>query len=559
LAAFKFELSTIEAVVAAPDPIVCLPDPVIFNNNSANGNAFFWDFGDNTFSTDINPSHLYPGPGIYTVTLVVTDTNGCFSPDSIEFIVNIGSFTGSAIQPNGPICPGDSYQLEASGGINYVWSPAQFLDNPNVFNPIATVNQTTDFMVIISDSCGIDTAYVTLPVFIGGTTISNDTSICIGNSVDLFATGGVSYTWTPDLYLDDPFSSMPVSTPDADIVYNVEIVTVNGCILNDSVAIDVYYTPPIPVLPDTIFLCFGATAEINASGGDTYLWSPNTNISSITDPTVFVNPVSDITYYCDFTNACGTTPDSVFIDIVAATITAGTDTIICPGESVNLWAQGGVSYSWSPYSSLNMNNTSLVTATPSIPTMYYVIGVDQYGCTNSDSVWVDLYPAAFIQTNPDVYAFYGDEVQLYATSTTTGPYIWDPAEFLSCVVCPDPIAIPNQNYFYTVSYSDENGCTAIDTVHIYYDPILYVPNTFTPNGDGMNPIFLAEGGNIKIFEMTIYNRWGELIFTSNDLNFGWDGTYDGNKCQDGTYVWKIKLTDFTDEEHDHVGHVNLLR
>ena len=72
-------------------------------------------------------------------------------------------------------------------------------------------------------------------------------------------------------------------------------------------------------------------------------------------------------------------------------------------------------------------------------------------------------------------------------------------------------------------------------------------------------IFLAEGGNIKIFEMTIYNRWGELIFTSNDLDFGWDGTYDGKECQDGTYVWKIKLTDFTNEEHDHVGHVNLLR
>ena len=132
LAAFKFELSTIEAVISNPTPLVCLPDPVIFNNNSANGNAFFWDFGDNTTSTDVNPVHFYSGPGTYTVTLVVSDTNGCFSPDSTEFIVEIGDFQGGVVQPPGPICPGEPFQFEAFGGTVYEWTPAQFLDDPTI-------------------------------------------------------------------------------------------------------------------------------------------------------------------------------------------------------------------------------------------------------------------------------------------------------------------------------------------------------------------------------------------------------------------------------------------
>ncbi|NRA13297.1 MAG: gliding motility-associated C-terminal domain-containing protein [Crocinitomicaceae bacterium] len=560
LAAFKFELSTIEALVTTPDPIVCLPDPVIFNNNSANGNAFFWDFGDNTYSNLINPTHLYPGAGTYTVTLVVTDTNQCFSPDSVEFIIIIGDFNGGVVTPPGPICPGDSYQLEAFGGVDFVWTPAAYLDDPNIAMPTATLTQTTDFMVIISDSCGIDTAYVTVPVHIGTTTISNDTSICIGNDVPLFATGGTTYEWSPSTYLDDPFSATPISLPLADIAYSVSITTSNGCDLSDTVRIDVYYTPPIPIMPDILQLCQGASTEITVSGAQSYHWYPNSNITFVDTNVVTVSPTEDFTYYCDFTNACGTTIDSVFLDVITSNITAGTDTIICPGQTTPIWAQGGISYVWSPYQTLNNANTSLVYATPTEPTTYYVIGTDQYGCSDTASVFVDLYPQPFIQTSPDVYAFLGDLVPLSATSTTSGPYQWYPTEFLNCVICENPVANPDQNYTYWVTYTDNNGCTASDSVNIYYDPIIWIPNTFTPgDGDAHNNLFFAEGGNIKTFEMLIFNRWGELIVTLNDLTDSWDGTYDGVKCQDGTYVWKVTLTSFEDEESIYNGHINLLR
>lgn len=561
LAAFKFELSTIEAVISNPTPLVCLPDPVIFNNNSANGNAFFWDFGDNTTSTDVNPVHFYSGPGTYTVTLVVSDTNGCFSPDSTEFIVEIGDFQGGVVQPPGPICPGEPFQFEAFGGTVYEWTPAQFLDDPTISDPTAIIDQTTTFQVIISDTCGIDTLNVTLEVFLGGATVSNDTSICIGNSVNLFATGGVDYVWSPSTYLNDPTSPTPVSTPTNSISYSVTITTANNCVLTETVDIDVYFTPPIPVIPDSVFLCQGASLDITVSGADTYAWDSHPTISPIVGPDVTISPTSDMYYYCDFLNACGAVRDSVFASIIAPLVVAGNDTTICPGQIATMWAEGGVNYSWTPASSLVDPTTSLVIAAPTSPTMYYVTGVDEYGCSATDSVFVDLFPLAFIQTVPDVYAFLGDNIQLGATSSTPGTYVWYPTEYLSCVVCTDPIANPDQNFTYEVTYTDINGCVSADTVNIFYDPILYVPNTFTPEDDplGVNNFFFAQGGNIAHFEMQIFNRWGELIHTLEGLDDTWDGKYNGVFCQDGTYTWKATIIDLQDEESIHVGHVNLLR
>ena len=559
LAAFKFELSTIEALVTDPAPVVCLPDAVFFTNNSANGNAFFWDFNDGSTSTDVNPSHIYPGPGNYDVTLIVSDTNGCYSSDTIVFPVYIGDFIGNVTTPPGPICPNVPYQLEASNGVNYSWTPAQFLDDPTSATPIATVAQTTVFTVIAADTCGSDTLQVTLEVFDPPHSVSNDTSICIGNSVQVFATGGNQYAWSPSVFIDDTTSSSPIATPDTTTLFYVDITSPEGCILRDSVLITVFFTPPIPIMPDSLDLCNGASISITVSGAESYFWSPNSSISSLTGSTVIVNPTNDQFYYCDFTNACGTERDSVFISIIRPDVQAGNDTIFCIGESAPLWATGGVSYQWSPSDGLNSTTTSQVIASPVVPTIYVVTGVDQFGCTDSDSVFVDLFPRPFIQTTPDVYAFMGDFIQLSATSSTTGTFTWSPSEYLSCVNCVSPVANPDQNYTYTVSYTDNNGCKASDDVQIFYDPIIYVPNTFTPDGNEFNANFLAIGGNIKTFEMRIFNRWGEEIFTSNNITIGWDSTYKGKNCPDGTYIWKIKLTGFENQEQELVGHVNLLR
>ena len=106
---------------------------------------------------------------------------------------------------------------------------------------------------------------------------------------------------------------------------------------------------------------------------------------------------------------------------------------------------------------------------------------------------------------------------------------------------------------------DINGCKASSYVSIKYDVVVYVPNTFIPNGDDVNDVFKVYGGNIKEMECLIFNRWGELICTLDSIDDAWDGTYKGKKCQDGTYTWKLTYKDTLNHKHLLTGHVNLLR
>ena len=560
LAAFKFELNQIDAIVSEPEPLICLPDPVIFSNNSANGNTFTWDFGDGSTSNEVNPVHFYAGAGDYTVTLIVADSNGCFTPDSVTFQVVIGDFQGGVVEPNGSICPGDSYQLEAFGGANYAWTPVEFLDDPTSPTPLATIEETTVFTVIVSDSCGADTIQLTLPVIPYNPSISNDTSVCIGNDAFISVSAGATFNWTPSATLNDPTIQNPIASPTVSTVYSVVAISAEGCLFTDSVRVDVYYDPPIPVIPDVVTMCEGASVSVSVSGGELYEWSPNSNINTISGSVVILSPPNDMYYYCDFINACGYATDSVLVDVVTPLITAGNDTTICPGETAILWAEGGASYSWLPTTSIQGNSfASVVTVQPNQPTLYTVTGTDIFGCSATVGVQVDLFPTPFIQTSPNVNALYGDEVVLTANSTTTGVYIWSPAEFVSCVSCQTTTTSPNQNMVFTVSYTDENGCSASDQVEVRYDPFLYIPNTFTPDGNEHNNEFRVIGGNIMSFELWIYNRWGELLYTITSYDDYWDGTYNGIMCQDGTYTWKIRYYDFGYNEFVQTGHVNLIR
>lgn len=560
MAAFKFELNKIDAIVSIPTATVCLPDPMVFSNNTANGNTFAWDFGDGTTSNAVNPTHLYPGPGTYTVQVIVTDINGCFYPDTTNFDVTIGEFQGQVTVPTTPICPGTPFQLNASGGIDYTWSPAQFLDSANIANPTATIFTDTDFQVIIRDSCGTDTLNVTLTVYGGSAIISNDTTICIGESVPLSATGGGTYIWTPAALLDNPTIANPIATPVQSTTFEVNIVTPEGCLLTNSVFVEVVLNQPDPNIPDSLKICKNASTTIQVSGADDYLWSPAINITPITGPTVVVTPPTSMTYYCDFTNACGTIRDSVYIEIVEPVITVKNDTTICIGEIAYLSAEGGVSYVWSPVNGLSQNYGSFIIASPSQNTVYQVVGMDSYGCKDSAYVTVTLFPVNPVFTSPDIYALEGDTLVLGVTQILPGTYTWSPTEFLSCVVCTSPIATPTQNIVYTVTYTDLNGCRTKDNINIYFDPVIYVPNTFTPDGNMFNDVFKAIGGNVSSFKLTIYDRWGEEIVVLNSIHESWDGTYKGLPCQDGTYVWKMRYSRYESEDiRVLTGHINLIR
>lgn len=559
LAAFKFELNSINAIVTEPNFIICIPNPIQFFNNSTEGDVFFWDFGDGNTSNDANPSHTYLNVGEYIVKLVVSDSEGCKTPDSTEFDISVGSFEAGSITPPPTVCKGQPYEFDAFGGLHYLWSPANVLDDPTLPNPTAIIYQNTNFSVIISDTCGVDTVFVTLNVFQDDISVSPDTSICLGNAVPISVFGAISQVWTPNTFISNNLSANPIVSPVTTTNYIVTATTANNCVFRDSVLVDVFFTPPNPVMDDSIRMCFGALTDISVSGGSTYLWSPNQFINTITGNQVIVSPTFDFTYYCDFTNACGTIQDSIFIDVIVPRVSASNDTLICLGESAFLSANGATSYVWSPANFLNSTTLDAVISTPQYSIIYSVVGTDEFGCRDSAKVLVELFHSNQVDAGSTIYATIGQSVQLNATSNSPGVFVWSPESFLSCVVCPNPIAIPNYNYTYTVTFIDTNGCKTNDLVSIAYGGIVYVPNTFTPDGSKFNEVFKAYGEGITSFEMLIFNRWGEVIKTLTSLDDYWDGTYKGKICQDGTYTWKLIYNDITGEFKTLTGHVNLLK
>ncbi|MEN9700586.1 MAG: hypothetical protein RLZZ301_1784 [Bacteroidota bacterium] len=559
LACFKFELSTIEAIAAQPAPLICIPNSVFFDNNSQNANSFYWDFGDGTTSSLYEPIHQYTTPGTYDVLLVAFDSTGCFTPDSVTVTVNIGAFTAGAIQPTASICPGDSYQLEAYGGNTYLWSPANVLDNPNIAMPTATISSTTTFSVIVSDSCGSDTLQLTLTVAAPTISLPNDTTICIGASVPISAVSGGTVSWSPGTFLSTTSGLNTISTPQNSITYTATATSSNGCTAQDSVTIQVFNNPPNPQLIDSVALCYGSSMPISCSGGTSYLWYPTSNLIGATNSMVQINPTSPLYYYCAVTNSCGTKIDSVWVSILTAHIWAGTDTTVCPGMPASLWATGALAYTWSPGIAGGNASGSQVSVIPPYNTNYMVVGTDAHGCQDSAYVQVNLFPPAFVNAGPDIYAVQDEQLQLIADASGSGTYWWEPDDEVSCASCQAVTVSPNQNAIYSVYFTDQNGCSAQSQVSIYYDPFFYVPNTFTPDGDEHNNYFKIIGGNYLEVEVSIYDRWGELIYYFTDLKDYWDGTYNYHPCQDGTYTWKLKYTDFKNHKEVLTGHVNLIR
>jgi gliding motility-associated-like protein len=391
--------------------------------------------------------------------------------------------------------------------------------------------------------------------------ISEDTTICIGNSVPLFINGVVNATWSPPTFLDNPTSFTPISTPTSTVTYQVNGQTVDGCVISQDVTIIVFTEPPVPDLPDTLRYCSGGQIAVNVSGAQTFDWYPTSIVSPASGPNVIVNASTEQYIYCDFSNACATVTDSAWIDLIIAQVDGFGDTTVCPGEMVLLSASGAQFYVWTPSNVTPITtNFSEVSSTVAITTNFIVTGTDAFGCVDTATVLVETYPSPFVQTNPDIFAILGEVVQLDAVASGPGTFVWSPAEYLSCVVCQDPLAQPDQNFSYTVTFTDTNGCTASDVVRVKYDPLIYVPNAFTPDGNSINSEFFALGVNIDEFKMEVFNRWGELIYTGDAQSKSWDGTYKNLPCPDGVYVWKIYYSDlFTDDTFTIVGHVSLLR
>ncbi len=279
------------SVMSIKDSVLCSGE-VLFNgiatplNNTITN--WSWSFGDGANATSQNTNHSYAVAGNYNVKMIVTNANGC--KDSVNKIVTVNTFLTS-VTPNTTICHNTPITLSATGGASYLWLPSATLSSNNIANPIATPITTTKYYVNITNALGctkLDSVTVTVtqkPT--SGFSVSK-TTICQNDTLQFNAFGGTSYLWSPSIGLNNNNIANPIAQPSGNTNYTVQVIS-NIC--NDTTiytsAIVVNPLPIITVTKSNDINCVISNANLQASGGVSYVWSPAIGLSNNTIP----NPI----------------------------------------------------------------------------------------------------------------------------------------------------------------------------------------------------------------------------------------------------------------------------
>lgn len=557
LGVFKFDLTAAHAQVSIDGPsTACAPSEVQFINTSTGGDTFAWTFGDGHTSTAFAPAHTYTDPGVYTVSLAMSDSFSCVLPDTTSIVVTILAPPVATIAPQAAICPGASTQLFASDGLSWAWSPSATMNDTTLQTPTVSPTTPTTYTVIVESICGLDTATVYVPWITPSGSAGDDVNVCAGTGVALLATGGGTYLWSPPATLNDATLASPLATPLDTTVYSVIITTPDGCLINDTLVANVHTTPPLPVLADTA-LCLGDSIELLAPAGTTYAWRPAPGIAHLDTRNPMVTPITPTWYVVTVQNSCGLLVDSALVDVRVLHVLAGPDTTVCPGSMVRFHASPGVEHSWVPTTGLDDPTSATPWCVVDTALTYLVTMADAFGCTATDSLQVNTHPRPTVTAYWEQVLELGRTAQLLAVGQ--GSFIWRPGVSLSDSTIAAPIAAPDRTTTYTVTLTDANGCTATDMVTLIIPGSLFIPNTFTPNNDGYNDAFGAWGIDIVRIQLDVFDRWGKLIWTTTDLNARWDGRYGGQDAPVDTYVWKVQATEVSGGTYDRTGHVTLVR
>jgi len=296
----------------------------------------------------------------------------------------------------------------------------------------------------------------------------------------------------------------------------------------------------------------------NSSSGPhiSYLWSTtdgnitsgiNTATPAANTAGVYLLTVTNITYGCSATDEVTVTADNIPPQNAVVSV----QNPRCHNETNGAVSVISVSGGSGPFL-YSFNNQPFV-ASPNFSSLgagiYPLIVEDANGCRWETSLELENPPAISVDAGPNVTIFYGDSTRLDAEITpASGNYVikWTPSDSLSCTSCPQPLATPDSTVTYHVLITDENGCTATDevTVFIKFKPDVYIPNSFSPNGDNINDIFMIYAGDRidKILELEIYSRWGESVFyvanfLPNDPQYGWNGMFRGKPAVLDVYAY----------------------
>ncbi|MCX6271998.1 MAG: gliding motility-associated C-terminal domain-containing protein [Bacteroidetes bacterium] len=549
-------------VNAGTDNTICAGQSYNLGGTSQHTSSTLWTtLGDGSFNNAFILTPVYtPGPGDIMSGLVHLILSGlpvspCAVPVVDSVVLNITPLPNAFAGNDVTICLGTGATLTATGGTSFLWSTTPAQTTPSIFvNPPAT----TEYTVTVTDNNCSSVASVTvnvlpLPVIV----ITDDTTICAGQTILLVAYGGLSYIWSTG-----SISTAIDVTPMTNTGYRVTVTDVNGCVNADSVKVYVNASLQSSVSPAIPFICEGGSITLTASANhpSTYTWLPSTGLSNTTGPVVIASPPLTTAYSMTAVdgNGCISVTDFTLTVYQVPPVEVHPPVVhLCRGDTVTLTAYGANTYYWTPPSGLSSNNLQVVTASPKTSTVYELTGTDVHNCVSTVNVVVNVYPVPVVTLPESMIVCRGERYLLDGNGKLDScTYQWQDGSVKEFFYADEPGL-----YYVKVN---RLGCIVTDSVTIKPCSELWIPSAFTPNNDGVNDYFyVVNTGDIISFNMTIYNRWGEAIFHTLDVNARWDGTYQGNRCPAGVYHYVIEYLGqgnvLLEQEGKNRGQITLFR
>ncbi|MBP6312268.1 MAG: gliding motility-associated C-terminal domain-containing protein [Flavobacteriales bacterium] len=520
---------TIVVTYAQGDALDLGPDLQLCDGGSATldatlpGAAYLWD------NASTNALRTVSASGTYSVIATVGQ---CALYDTVNVVFN--PLPVVEIGPDASICPGTTTTFDATtAGATYLWNDGS---TGATYTSGNAVNVTVE--VTLNGCTVTDNANITIldePVV----ELGADSTLCEGTSLLLdVAQAGATYLWSTG-------STQPTLTIDTDGTYSVD-VTLNGCMVSDAIDVGIFMTSTFSIGGDVV-LCPGETIVLDATQANAqHTWSTGANADAISVNGEGIYWVNVVMAGC---SASDTVEVSV-IDLPAPNL--GADIISCEGLMVPLSVDpGDVEVLWSTGSTLSAIDVVTEGA--------YSVTFSLEGCTATDVINISFNDSiTSLEIGPETVICPGQYMNLSVTEINGINYLWSNGSTTSNTTV-DAAGI------YTVTFTGQcaSGTEQIEVMVGDCDTYVNVPNTFTPNNDDINDVFLpVVSGTVENYKLEIFDRWGELIFTTSDPTIGWDGSVKTTIAQDGVYVWKInyRVGNAPAANAERIiGHVTLLR
>jgi len=532
----------------------------------------------------------FPATGTYSI-VAQTGTDGNTMLDSCDFAQAVGSSFSFDINSLTPAlslpdtvttCIHDSISLplevlnEAEGvTYSFIWNPPTGLSSTGIRQPMASpaFEQTYDVLVFTSDPAACasrDT--ITVKVLQGFDIQTNDTALCEGAIINVLTTGSdqYSYAWSPADAVGDPDNRNTTITATTSTTYSLT-ASFPGC--SDStqyIHVDVQNYPSVELgtpdrykcYYDSVLLESAVTPAVSTLYDYIYTWTPEAAYTPSGLPNTIYYGDSSTTIYLTVSTAIGCAgTDSVRIHVYPRFFTSLSvaDTGICPGGSVQLGISGASTYRWIPGYGLSDSSSATPVAAPQTSTQYTVIASDEYGCQDTQSVFVQAYPAGVIDLPDSVNIYPGESYEIHP-ETNCLYFSWFPPSGLSGVNIADPVARPEVRTRYFVNASTEYGCPVTDSIDILVqETTMDIPNAFAP-GNGANNVFrISKRGIATLKTFQVFDRWGLKVFETSNINDGWDGNYKGKAQPMGVYIYIIDAVSDSGKPFVKHGNVTLIR